>query len=348
MKKCMIRINETSVSQVVIHHAGNRLQEEPLKLSDKPVELDEELLELLKKFFLRPFKDLPQLQFTHSSDLHLNECFSYSKEIFADPESFHFQSLKLAKHLYEVSDHPQIKSGEFYLVYFDQLIFGDEICEAYGMFKSENKETYLKVFPQEQNFGLKAEAGININKLDKGCLVLNIESEDGYRVLAVDHTNKGQEARYWIEKFLQLKEVEDNYYQTQHYLNMCKDFAMDAFPDAAKVDKLELARESARFFQEEEVFDKVSFHEKVLQEPEIIEAFENYKHDYQQEKNLQMVDEFDISGSAVKKMKKVFKSVIKLDKNFHIYVHGNRDYIRKGFDEESGMNYYQVFFKEES
>ncbi len=61
-----------------------------------------------------------------------------------------------------------------------------------------------------------------------------------------------------------------------------------------------------------------------------------------------MVDEFDISGSAVKKMKKVFKSVIKLDKNFHIYVHGNRDYIRKGFDEESGMNYYQVFFKEES
>ena len=61
-----------------------------------------------------------------------------------------------------------------------------------------------------------------------------------------------------------------------------------------------------------------------------------------------MFDEFDINSEAVKKMKRVFKSVIKLDKNFHIYVHGNRNNIKKGYDEENNMSFYQLFFKEES
>ena len=39
-----------------------------------------------------------------------------------------------------------------------------------------------------------------------------------------------------------------------------------------------------------------------------------------------------------KKSKKYFRSVIKLDKNFSLYVHGDRDNIEKGFDEEKGMN----------
>ena len=31
-------------------------------------------------------------------------------------------------------------------------------------------DTYLKVFPTEENLGITIEEGININKLDKGCL----------------------------------------------------------------------------------------------------------------------------------------------------------------------------------
>jgi hypothetical protein len=86
----------------------------------------------------------------------------------------------------------------------------------------------------------------------------------------------------------------------------------------------------------------------VLQEPEIIEAFEDYKQNYVAQKEIDIVDEFDVAPQAVIKMKRVFKSVIKLDKNFHIYVHGNRDLIKKGYDEDSGYHFYQVFFKEES
>lgn len=53
------------------------------------------------------------------------------------------------------------------------------------------------------------------------------------------------------------------------------------------------------------------------------------------------------SDAAVKKQARIFKSVIKLDKNFQIYVLGDNQYIKKGFDEETGMHYYQLFFKDE-
>lgn len=34
-------------------------------------------------------------------------------------------------------------------------------------------------------------------------------------------------------------------------------------------------------------------------------------------------------------------------KIFHIYIHGNKNLIEKGFDEEKSMNFYKVYFKEE-
>jgi len=42
------------------------------------------------------------------------------------------------------------------------------------------------------------------------------------------------------------------------------------------------------------------------------------------------------------------KSVVKLDKNFHIYVHGRHDYIERGYDEAKGMKYYKLYFTNEA
>ena len=80
-------------------------------------------------------------------------------------------------------------------------------------------------------------------------------------------------------------------------------------------------------------------------EPGMIGAFNDYKKSYQAEKEIQIVDDFDISPSAVKKQARTFKSILKLDKNFHIYIHGNRNLIEKGFDQATGLQYYKVFFK---
>jgi len=344
----MLDFSEAVLSNLSIHQVGNKSNEEGLIISEQEVPINGTIAPLLTTYFTKPFKPQEFYNFSHETDLNLNEVYSYVKSIFNDKTSLQMQSIHLAKHLYEESNHPNIKAGELYVAYFDNCYLHDELTEVIGIFKSEQKETFLKVFPEGKSFAVSRDDGININKLDKGCLIFNENPEDGYKLLLVDNTNKGEDAKYWREFFLNVKPQEDNFFHTKNYLQMCKSFANDAFPEADKIDQMSMVQESANFFKDEDVFDKVNFHEKVLQEPELIEAFEDFKGDYQEKNKMKIYDEFDINSDAVNKMKRVFKSVIKLDKNFHVYVHGNRNYIKKGFDEESNMNFYQLFFKDES
>lgn len=342
----MVDFSEAVLSRLAIHKVGSKINEEGLVLSDAEVSLRPAVADVLTSYFTRPFKQAEVYHFAHEAGLQFNEVYTFAKEIFNNPKLLHPKSVLIARHLYEQSDHPKIKDGELYVAYLEQCTIDGQQVEAVGIFKSEQKETYLKVFPEGANFQVSHDDGININKLDKGCLILNTDEEQGFSVYIVDHTNK-EEAQYWKDNFLGVRVREDAYFNTKNYLQLCRDFAIEALPEADRLDQISLIQDSARFFKEEEVFDKARFHEKVLQEPELINAFENYKEGYEQKRNFRIDDEFDIHTEAVDKMKRVFKSVIKLDRNFHIYVHGNRDYIRKGFDEESGMGFYQLFYKEE-
>ena len=72
-----------------------------------------------------------------------------------------------------------------------------------------------------------------------------------------------------------------------------------------------------------------------------------FRDEYAKAYAIPLESQFDISNQAFKKEFKVLKSVIKLDKNFHIYVHGRRDLIERGFDEEKGKKYYKVWFDDE-
>ena len=54
-------------------------------------------------------------------------------------------------------------------------------------------------------------------------------------------------------------------------------------------------------------------------------------------------DNFSISTSAVKYQSRVFKSVLKLDNNFHIYIHGDKELIEKGTDND-GRKYYKIYY----
>ena len=61
---------------------------------------------------------------------------------------------------------------------------------------------------------------------------------------------------------------------------------------------------------------------------------------------MELADGFDISDSAVKKQARTLKNVIKLDKNFHIYIHGDRTLIEQGEDKKG--KFYKVYFREEN
>src|SRR5690606_31630735 len=208
----------------------------------------------------------------------------------------------------------------------------------------------LKVYPEGENFEINHDDGININKLDKGCIIFDIEEEKGYKVCIVDAVNKNDEAQYWKDDFLHLSLYEDNRYHTKNYISLCQSFVKEKFKEdfeVSKVDEIDFMNKSLDFFKKKEVFDLNEFSKEVIGQPEIIDSFNDYKKEFQESRNINIFDEFDISASAVKQSSKFHKKILKLDKNFHIYIHGNKDFIEKGFDEEKGMSYYKIFYKNE-
>jgi hypothetical protein len=226
----------------------------------------------------------------------------------------------------------------------------DEITDAIGIFKSENLQSFLKIENAEEEFALSYDDGINIDKLDKGCIIFNTAENQGYRVCIVDKSNKATEAQFWKESFLQLKDCNDDYHHTKEFLNITRNYVtqqMEEDFDVSKADKIDLLNRSVEYFKSHDTFEKEDFEKEVLQDKDIIKSFRNFDETYREDNNLDIEDNFEISNSAVKKQARIFKSVLKLDKNFHIYIHGNRDLIEKGEDSD-GRKYYKLYFENEA
>ena len=346
----MIYCENSAIQNLIIHFVGNKINNEKLQISKSIFNTNEPIYALLVRYFIAPFKSNEYYNFHHESDLNLNEVFVYARKIFDNPDSLFEQSVNLAKHLYEQSVHPKIKGGEFYTVYFKDCIVDGVTTDAVGLFKSENKDTFLKVFPSGDGFEIESEKGVNINKLDKGCLIFNIEKENGYVVAVVDNTNKGAEAQYWMNDFLHVQPRKDEYYNTQNILSLCKNFVTKGLPqqfEVSKAEQVDFLNKSVKFFKENESFEMADFTNEVIGQPDLINSFNKYKADFQKEREIEISENFTISESAVKKQARAIKSVIKLDKNFHIYVHGNSNLIEHGVD-ENGRKFYKIFYNQES
>ncbi len=337
------------IKAIGLHKVGNKYNDEELIISKSLLEFDDNINKILFNYFLLPFKFEEYFNFYHVSNLKYNTVFGNISEIFDNPNSCYEQSVNLAKYLYEQSIHPKIKSGEFYIVYFKDCIINGETVDAVGLFKSENKDTFLKVYPSGDGFEIESQQGVNINKLDKGCLIFNTEREKGYLVAVVDNTNKGVEAKYWTEDFLNVRPRQDEYYNTQNVLTLCKNFVTKELPnefEVSKADQAEFLNNSVKFFKEKESFDMEEFANEVMAQPEIIERFNKYKDDYLQERDIDIADNFTISESAVKKQARAFKRVINLDKNIQIVIKGSRNQVEQGIDER-GRKFYKIFYIEE-
>ena len=344
----MLNFTEAKLGQIIVHKIGKKTEDEGIFFSENKIKLNGELInDLLLKFFLSPFNEENFYKFHHESDIKLNEAYSFSSEIFDNSENFFEQSKNLARHLYEQSNHPKIKEGEFYTVEIKNCMIHDELVDAIGLFKTENKDTFLKVEEKDKNLEIDYENGININKLDKGCLIFNTEKENGYILSMVDNINKSNEAQYWRDNFLKIKPREDNYFFTQNYLTMCKTFVEKELKDLEKNDQIALKNDTMQYFKEKEEFNISEFEEEVIANESVTEMFREYKQTYADEHEISMSDEFEISENAVKKAKLKYRSIIKLDKNFHIYVHSNQDLMDKGYDDEKGKKYYTLYFDKE-
>ncbi len=349
----MIDFSQASIENMVVHQIGARAEAEPMRFSKNTMRLqDEEMVtDVLLQYFFKPFKDDSYYNFYHEEEIEKNLVYVNINNLFIGEGDFYQSSIQIAEWLYENSNHPKIRGGEFYMALFNNVVVDGELVNAIGIFKSENKETFLKVYLKEQNFELGTQEGINIKKLDKGCLIFNTEQEEGYKICSVDNINKGNEARFWVDDFLGLQPREDNYYFTRNYMEMCRGFVDDVYNkenDVARADQIDMLNRSMEFFNKKDNFNEANFEHEVMEQPEIIDAFKDYKENFLQENSIPLKEEFDISKSAVKGQKSTFKSILKLDKNFHVYIHGRRDYVERGYDQQKGLNYYTLYYEVES
>jgi hypothetical protein len=348
----MIEFKRAELDNLSVHYVGNKGNGEESAFSKQPFKFNEDFVkETLMGFFLTPFKTDIYYQFSKPGDLDLKNIQSLVQDIFNSRATFHEASVEMAKHLYHQSNHPKIKGGEFYVAYFKHVSVDGELTDAIGIFKSENKETYLKVFQHLDDFDISCENGININKLDKGCLIFNSSSENGYKISIIDNSHKIAEAAlYWTEDFLNVKIREERFFHTQQLLNTATSFCKEVLTEENNVerpDQMLIMNRSLNYFKDKDKFNMREFENEVMGAPELVDAFRDFSDQYNKENHLNAIEDFDISKTAVKKNQKHLRSVIKLDKNFHVYVHGRHDFIKRGFDEEKGMNFYTLYYNKE-
>lgn len=348
----MMDLSDSILAKVSVHYVGNKGNGDELLLSNKPLSLSDHDKLLMKDPFLGRFDESQsKYAFAHAASLDYNEMYNFCLNLFADTETFHVNSANIAKHLYENTIHPKIKAGELYICLYDNCLVDGKYVEAIGIFKTETKSNFIDLAINGSNFELTMREGVEVSRFDKGCLVFPTNAEQGFDVLIYDSTNRGEEAIFWREGFLGVAPQANEYYQTNQFLTLTKQFIAKQVPqefEMSRTEQIDLLNKSVEYFRANESFDKQSFEKEVFEDTGLIKSFREFGNSYAETNDIEIPDSFDISTQAVKKQARVFKSVLKLDKNFHVYIHGNKDLIEKGYDEKLGKHYYKIFFDEES
>lgn len=345
-----MNFSNTSLKGLTLHFVGNKNADGRLFSSPGTVPMTEELKDRLSHYYLNKFNTVPErYRFYHVSSLQFNEAYNFVSEIFNNPGRFEAVSSKIAGHLFEKSIHPNIKAGELHVCHFTDCLYNNQSVDAIGIFKTEDKSGFFEITENGDALSLQYREGVDINRFDKGCLIFHVAADTGYEVCVIDRQNKGEEARYWMDEFLGLMQISNEFSQTNEILSITKNYITQQFAEefqVNKTDQIELLNRSIDYFKSREMFDKQEFEQEVFHHPDTIQSFRHYETQYLHKNETDLENSFAISPQAVKKQSRVFKSVLKLDRNFHIYIHGNKEMIERGVDSD-GRKYYKIYYENE-
>ena len=337
----MIQINEAIISKIICHRVCN----DELKsiISDDTIAIaNSDDGKIFTEILLKPFQNSEMVyEFYHEIDLNLNVIYKIAQDIYNGGE-FVRKSQDIVSYLVKSSRYPNIKDGDLLIATFEDVVVENKYCEAICICKIEDKVNFIE--PDYQNLQkTRVRKGISANKIDKACLI--IFNQDNTIVCTTDKNRI--DTQYWIEDFLSVRPKQNEYYNTKNMLTATRVFVTKEMPQVfsgvSKADQADILNKSVNFFKDNNTFDINEFTNDVMPEPELKEQFNDFLSSYSEREGVELVDHFDISTPAVKKQARVFKNVIKLDKNFHIYIHGDRKLIEQGEDEKG--KYYKVYFK---
>lgn len=333
------------IVRMIVHTVGNKDRGEGVSFSKEELDFNEiktEVEILLEKSF--NISDLYQFYF--EQDIDLNPIYSFVKTIFADPDRFVEQSNLIAKILYERSNRPNIMGGELNIIYLEGCEFDGENTDAIALLKMEQKEMMVRYVRDEKGVKVVREEGINLAKVDKGCMIYRVKEEEGYRISVVNKLLKNEDKKYWVEDFLHVKSCQGTYRQTASLIGLCKDFMKEGLDDCDKMQKSLIAARAKSAIMSNEEIDLDDFADEVFQSATLADRFIEFKESSEYASELPN-DGFKIEKKIPKRMVVMPSNVIHLDGNFDIVVKGGEENIIKGVDGRNGMKFYKLFYREE-
>jgi 37-kD nucleoid-associated bacterial protein len=354
-----IRFTSATATGLVLAKVGHPQRDEPLQTSKEVFKIEEKDQEPLASLFLKPFKNLTAHRFSHHSSLDQHEMNSYAAAIFTSDDGLLEKGCDIAKRLYAKSNHPNIKSGDLCISLIKDIDIDGQLTQGLCILKSESVVPFLSISTRDGDLQLHTEQGINPEKIDKGCLILNHLATKGYYVVTFDRT--GSDSRFWVRDFLGVVPITDSPFLTNKYANMAVAFLEKEKKDSPKPtagddtppwDNASPARDAITYFEEKQNFSLQEFEEQVLKTPEAKAKFAEHRSKVEEEQGQRLDDSFEISKKDVTKARNKLKTVMKLDTGAEIRLKptlaAKPDAILEhGFDEAKKMKFIKIFFNED-
>jgi len=364
-----IRFTSAVATGLVLAKVGHPQREEPLETSRELFTVAEEDREILTALFLKPFKNLTGYRFSHHSSLDQHEMNLCASDIFGAPEKLLERGVAIARRLYSKSNHPNIKSGDLCISLIEDIEVDGKATRGLCILKSESVVPFLSISTRDGDLHLHTEQGINPDKIDKGCLILDHFSNKGYYALTFDRS--GTDSRFWVRDFLGLLPITDPSFLTKNYAAMAVSFldkeqkeqkerrtrkaagTPDDQDDAPPWESTGAARDALDYFDENETFSLHGFEESVLKTPDARARFAEHKARVEEETGQRLDDGFEISKKDVNLAKRrVNQSFMKLDTGVEVRLRPAAlakagQVLEHGYDEEKKMKFIKVFYHED-
>lgn len=331
------------ITNMVVHYIGNKYHEEGVNFSRNETpfqDIESELITTLQRSFVA--EDI--YHFHYEPEMELNPVYRIIKAMFEKSQDFIEQTSYLARALYEQSYSPKIKGGELNVIYLNDCEYDQQQADAIAILKTEIKQPLIQYYFDENGIKVRKTEGVLLSRIDKGCLIFNIEADSGYKVVLIDNKNNREAALYWKDSFLHVKAEDSSFHQTKELLSGIKRF-VDQNIINDKVEKAQVLSRSKEILCNAETINLNDFAKDAFQDQALADSFaKDYMHNLDIDNTHNNIQ---INNKMAKPKSALPSVIIHLDSNFDIKIFGGEDMIIKGYDKDAQLNYYKLYYKKE-
>lgn len=336
----MSQIKVKEIKMATIQVVGNKTRGEGLSAATTLADVSDSrdfMTKLIEKSFL--MDDLKCFSYVES--VELNPVYQFVSKIFDDNESFLKQSVNIATFLYDQSLHPNIRNGELYVL-LATCEYKKQRVDAVAILKSEKKDPFLATDNDGVEITVRTMYGTGLKGLDKGCLVLDMERENGYVVGTVDNINNGTDAQYWTDSFLHVTNRDDDYHQTAKLTEMLTNYSKFV-KEESSMEGAFVAMKAVELLKTEEVVRVDELADMMFETDKQKKAFENFRHSFEEEHGS-FTEEVNVVPKAASRKSVTRMNVLRLGSDFEVKVLNPNAEIEKGVDEVSGKKYCTLYY----